>query len=64
MDAFVAFVKSLSSVPSTTTMVIIFENFLFFTNFSFRRKLNEAWLLIINWYIAVASRVAERLKAF
>ena len=32
------------------------------TKFPFTTKWNEAWLLVINWYIRVASRVAERLK--
>ena len=40
----------------------IYENFWCFTKFSFHHKWNEAWLLVINWYIRVASRVAERLN--
>ena len=35
-----------------------FENVLGFTKFFFHHKWNEAWLIIINWYIQVASRVA------
>ena len=32
-------------------------------NFSCHHKWNEAWLLVINWYIRVAPRVAKWLKA-
>ena len=39
-----------------------FQNFWCFTKFSFHHKWNEAWLLVINWYIRVASRVAKLLK--
>ena len=39
-----------------------FENFSWLSKFSFHRKWDGAWLLVINWYIRVASWVAERLK--
>ena len=45
----------------TTTMVIILWEFLMF---SFHHKWNEAWLLVINWYIQVASQVASWLKTW
>ena len=39
-----------------------FETFWWLRKFSFHHKWNEAWLLVINWYIRVASWVAQRLK--
>ena len=42
----------------------IFRLFWWLCKFSFHNKWNEAWLLVINWYIPVTSRVAERLKAY
>ena len=33
-----------------------------FTTFSFHHKWNKTLLLVINWYMRVASRVVERLK--
>ena len=47
-----------------TTMDIILWEFLMLYHFFFffHHKYNEAWLLLINWYIQIASRIAERLK--
>ena len=39
-----------------------FETFWWLGKFSLHRKWNEAWLLVINWYMQVASRGAEQLK--
>ena len=39
-----------------------FETFWWFRKFFFRHKWNEAWLLVIKWYIRVASRVDEQLE--
>ena len=39
-----------------------FENLWCFTKFSFHHKWNEAWLLVINWYVWVSSWVAKRLN--
>ena len=39
-----------------------FETFWWFRKFFFRHKRNEAWLLVIKWYIRVASRVDEQLE--
>ena len=39
-----------------------FENFSWLEKFSFHSKWNEAWLLLINWYVRVTSRVAEQRK--
>ena len=50
------------STHKTITMVIIFWQFLIFHQFSFYHKWNEAWLLVINWYIHVASRATEQVK--
>ena len=44
------------------TVVIIFSEFLVFTKFSLHHKGDKSRLLVINWYILVASRVAKRLK--
>ena len=41
-----------------------FENIWCFTNISFRHKWNEAWLLLINWYIRFASPNTECLKSY
>ena len=53
-------VYSVYAVNKPTIMFILFcaswDNFLFTT------KWNEAWLLVINWYMPVASRVAKWLK--
>ena len=40
------------------------ETYWCLSKYSFQYKWNEAWLLIINWYIRVASRVVERLKTY
>ena len=37
------------------------ETFWWFSNFFFHHKWNEAWLLVVSWYIPVALGVAERL---
>ena len=42
----------------------IFGLFWWLCKFSFHNRWNEAWLLAINWYIPVTSRVAERLKTY
>ena len=39
-----------------------FETFWWLNEFFFHHKWNEAWFILINWYIWVVSRVAERLK--
>ena len=41
-----------------------FETIWWFRKFFFRHKWNEARLLVIKWYIWVASRVDEQLKTF
>ena len=46
----------------STTMVIILWEFLMFYQILLSPHWNEAWLLVINWYTRVASRIAERLK--
>ena len=33
-----------------------------FSKLSFHHKWNEAWLLVINWYVGVTLRAAEQLK--
>ena len=38
--------------------------FWWLSTFSFHRKWNEAWLLLIKWYKQVASGVAEQLKTY
>ena len=39
-----------------------FETFGWMNKFFFAHKWNEAWLLVINCYIRLASRVAEQLQ--
>ena len=46
----------------STTIFINSENFWWLSKFSFHHKWNKAWLLVINWYIRVASGVAICLK--
>ena len=42
-------------------MFMILWDFWWMSKFSFHHKWNEAWLLLVNWYIRVASQVAENL---
>ena len=39
-----------------------FETFWWFSKFSFHRKGNDAWLLVVNWHIRVASGVPKQIK--
>ena len=48
---------------SPTIMFIIFWDFWWLSKFSVHHKRNKAWLLLINWYIQVVSRVSEWLKS-
>ena len=50
-------------ILQTTMVITLYENFDLLPNFPFTTtyKWNEAWLLVINWYIRVASGVAKQL---
>ena len=50
--------------PFTKFSTKYFEAFWCFTKFSYHRKSNDVRLLLIKWYIPVASQVAKQLKTF
>ena len=56
--------RQCSLIRETTIMFIIFWDLIswWLIKVPFHHKRNEAWLLVINWYIRVPSRVAEQVR--
>ena len=64
MSSHMLYVPCKHKCDCTTIMSMIFWDLLWLNKFLFHHKwnYNEVWLLVINWYIKVASEVAEGLK--
>ena len=56
------FFRTLPSDKLPTIMFNISWDFLMVEQIFFHHKWNEAWLLVMNWYMRIALRDVERIK--